>query len=271
MSESIAYSPRFINILESQDEIIEELMKELEMCKKELVVKSGGTKRKGEILKKELLKEGIMSDIQKKMAFVMDMVDDLQNQNMKLEKDVEIVKHSIKDVDKIKRFEGILDEMIILKKEIEMLQEEIKVKEKFTKHINDELQRQEEKFESTISKINDELYQYHSENEFLKRKVNDLEKEKEILMNRLQSIEIYNETVLSKKILEYEKCENEDFKQLIEDQKKLIESLKKENEVIYDKMKNMDEAFQSKVGKLRKDKKNLKLLLKRHFNENLDE
>uniref|UniRef100_A0A0K0F016 Uncharacterized protein n=1 Tax=Strongyloides venezuelensis TaxID=75913 RepID=A0A0K0F016_STRVS len=271
MSESIAESPRFLNILESQDEIIEELMRELELCKKELVTKSGGTKRKGEILREEILREGIMSDIQKKMAYVIDMVDDLQSQNIKLEKDVEIVKDNLKDVDKIKRFEGILDEMLFLKNEVKELQEEIKAKERQSKQINQELERQEQKFENTISKISSEIYEYRNENEFLKRKINEMEREKELLLNRLQSIEVYNESIVKKKLQEYENNTNDDLKKLIDDQKVLIESLKKENEVIYDKMRNMDEAFQHKVGQLRKDKKNLKLLLKRHFDETLDE
>uniref|UniRef100_A0A0N5BGI6 Leucine zipper transcription factor-like protein 1 n=1 Tax=Strongyloides papillosus TaxID=174720 RepID=A0A0N5BGI6_STREA len=271
MTESIAESPRFLNILESQDEIIEELMRELELCKKELVTKSGGTKRKGEILREEILRDGIMSDIQKKMAYVIDMVDDLQSQNIKLEKDVEIVKDNLKDVDKIKRFEGILDEMLFLKNEVKELQEEIKAKERQSKQINQELERQEQKFENTISKISNDLYEYRNENEFLKRKINEMEREKELLLNRLQSIEVYNESIVKKKLQEYEDNTNDDLKKLIDDQKVLIESLKKENEVIYDKMRNMDEAFQHKVGQLRKDKKNLKLLLKRHFDETLDD
>uniref|UniRef100_A0A0N4ZDK5 Leucine zipper transcription factor-like protein 1 n=1 Tax=Parastrongyloides trichosuri TaxID=131310 RepID=A0A0N4ZDK5_PARTI len=266
------YSPRFINILESQDEIIEDLMKELELCKREMAQISGrGEKnqRKGEILKKEIVNNNIIGSIQKKMNYVVEMIDDLQSQNYKLEKDVSQIKEIKIDEGGNKYVQDLYVDLHKVKGEVEILRNDIRVKDEITKRVFDSIDDQDRKLNGAITNIYRQLEEYKNCNDKLREELGKLIDEKKELEKNFEKLKnervnVSNSGSLSNNIHDEE---DNEVRRLIEEQKWLIESLKKENELMTKKMNNMDNAFQHRVSKLRREKRSLKTLLKKHFNE----
>uniref|UniRef100_A0AC35UI12 Leucine zipper transcription factor-like protein 1 n=1 Tax=Rhabditophanes sp. KR3021 TaxID=114890 RepID=A0AC35UI12_9BILA len=292
------FSPRVLEILQSQDELIEELSNELKICQDQIFKKSSGVKRKGEDLRTSIKSNDVMSGIQRKMEFVMDMVDELQLKSTVLEGDVKECLGMKNETDKIKKLEKTLLEMNEMRNEVKELHLQIIAKESHNKDVLDSLKKMEDSnreqrryFEDLVDdqkrdlknkeeKINTlekelqylkeqrekELLQSHS----IERSVHELIEERVNLTKRLDTVENENK-LLKQSHAVFEGKQSIDrpneTSDLISNLMKVIESVKVENEILNKKMENMNNAYQFRVTKLREERTNLKNLLKRYFDE----